>query len=116
MCPVTRGRREYHQIERTGDGSGALVRIRLAPGWHINSKRPRQAFLLPTRLDIDGVAGDAIRHPRATMRKLGFYDEPLSLYEGDVDIVARLPASAKRKQVKRVKLHIQACRTRRALC
>ena len=64
----------------------ARIRIRLAPGWHVNSIAPKQDFLIPTKIKVDGVEAGKISFPKAVDRKLGFHDEALSLYEGDVEV------------------------------
>ena len=86
--------------------------LQLAPAWHINSSTPLQDFLVPARLEIDGVPAGTIRYPAAVTRRLGFHDEPLSVYEDDVVISAPLPTGGRGRQAHRVQLDIQACSDR----
>lgn len=97
---------------RLPDGKTARIRIQLAPEWHINSLAPKQDFLLPTRVRAEGLDRDAVSFPAPIERTLGFHDEPLSLYEGTVDIDVRLPEGAAGKAMRRLTLDVQACSDR----
>ena len=90
----------------------ARIRITLAPNWHINSTTPRQDFLLPTKVRAGGIEQSAIAFPNAVERKLGFHDEPLSLYEGVVDIRIKLPTGPAGLEAREVALDLQACSDR----
>jgi uncharacterized protein YyaL (SSP411 family) len=100
------------RVARSADNKLARVSIRMAPGWHINSTTPRQDFLLPTKVSIDGIERDRISFPKGVERKLGFHDEPLSLYEGDAVIRVALPAGKAALSARRMILNIQACSDR----
>jgi len=119
---ATRGETGAHQAAAYGalhvtatrlpDSKGARVRIHLAPGWHVNSIAPNQDFLLPTKIRVEGLDRAAIAFPDAVERKLGFHDEPLSLYEGAVDIRVALPAGPTAQMARRMTLNLQACSDR----
>lgn len=96
-------------VARTPDMSGVSIRIKLAPGWHINAVNPRQDFLLPTRVKIDGIPPTALKFPSAVDRKLGFHNEMLRLYEGEVEITAPLPSGDAGKSARRISMDVQAC-------
>lgn len=71
--------------------SELTVRLKMTPGWHVNSDKPLEEFFTPTVLKVEG-AGDAkVLYPQAVKRKLGFHDKELALYEGSVDIKVALP-------------------------
>ncbi len=87
-----------------------LLKLELAPGWHINSHAPIEAFLIPTSLDLHHADDDAeieILYPQAVTRKLAFNDKPLSLYEDTVEIAITLRAQNRRST--RLALTAQAC-------
>ena len=73
---------------------GALaVRIAMAEGWHVNSHRPLDDYLIPT--EVRTPAGSAWRladltYPMGKRVTLGFSTEPLSVYEGTVWVRGRL--------------------------
>jgi len=77
-------------------------RIRIAivghilEGWHINSNHPLEEFLIPTEVSLEpteGVEIERIVYPRGVMRRFGFSDSPLSVYEGEVIIGVELKLS-----------------------
>jgi uncharacterized protein len=96
-------------VSRSADNRLAHLCIKLAPGWHINSTAPLQKFLLPTKLRIDGIEQTKVSFPKAVERKLGFHDEPLSLYEGVATVEVALPAGKEALAARRMTLDLQAC-------
>lgn len=81
------------------------INIQLADGWHINSNKPLQDYLIATEV----AASEKVRvsYPDEEIVKLGFQEEPLSLYEGSFDIkVKRLEAT---EQKIYLNLPLQAC-------
>ncbi len=66
-------------------GSGTLsVEARIEPGWHVNSHKPTEDYLIPTQAHVDPSpdvrAGEA-RYPEGRLTKFAFADKPLSVYE-----------------------------------
>jgi uncharacterized protein len=101
---------------RDADGKTAVVVLDLAPGWHVNSNKPTEDFLIPTVLKTEGTEPDGVSYPEATERKLGFHDAPLQLYEGQVRL--RFPVSQRSDEpaaAQRVTLSLQACSDRLCL-
>lgn len=105
------GRRQYGArgalkvtAVRADDGSIA-VHMDISPGWHINSNKPYQDYLIPTTLSaIEGDLG-SITYPDAIDRRLGFERSVLSLYEGSVT----LRAQAAEPGVRQLQTRLQAC-------
>ena len=65
----------------------AAVVIDIPSGYHINSSRPLESFLIPTSLKVDapgGVRAGAVMYPRAALRKFKFSQKQLSVYENKV--------------------------------
>jgi len=63
----------------------AAVVIDIPSGYHINSSRPLESYLIATSLKVDGPSGVRIGptlYPRAALRKFKFSKKPLSVYEG----------------------------------
>lgn len=119
---ATRGETGAHQslahgaarlsVARTTDKRVARIRFKLAPGWHINSAAPKQDFLIPTKINVEGVDAKSVSFPKPMDRKLSFHDELLSLYEGQVDIEVKLPPGDAGLDARRMKIDIQACNDR----
>jgi len=65
----------------------AAVVIDIPSGYHINSSRPLESFLIPTSLKVEassGVRVGAVMYPRAALRKFKFSQKQLSVYENKV--------------------------------
>jgi hypothetical protein len=63
----------------------AAVVIDIPSGYHINSSRPLESYLIATSLKVEGPSGVRIGpslYPRAALRKFKFSQKQLSVYEG----------------------------------
>lgn len=63
----------------------AAVIVEIPNGYHIQANKLTNKFGIPTVLKVDAPNGfriSPIIYPRATIRKLGFSNEPMALYEG----------------------------------
>ncbi|MCL4547192.1 MAG: protein-disulfide reductase DsbD [Bacteroidetes bacterium] len=64
------------------------VKVAVENSWHINSNKPHEDFLIPTKV----VSTDKrfplanVEYPKAQDITLGFSDQPVSVFEGDVVI------------------------------
>ena len=55
------------------------------PGWHVNSHKPKEDFLIPTEVKIKpapGLKTSAVAYPKDLERKFSFSEQKLSVYEG----------------------------------
>ncbi|MEW5795387.1 MAG: cytochrome c biogenesis protein CcdA [Candidatus Zixiibacteriota bacterium] len=69
-----------------GTYSGAVV-VDIVPGWHINSSRPHQEYLIPAAVTFDTITGltpTDLRYPAGSDEKLA--DEVMSVYSDRVVI------------------------------
>jgi len=87
----------------------------VAENWHINSNKPKEKFLIPTKLSVDTSFGFNIKkivYPEAKDIKLSFSEKPLSVWKGKFIIGALVNVT---KNIKPgtypliVKLDYQAC-------
>ena len=65
------------------------VKADIDNGWHINSNKPHDSFLIPTKLTIDSSEGFKlynVYYPQAQDIKLSFSETPLSVWEGEIYI------------------------------
>ena len=72
---------------RPGDEFKIGVKARIEHKWHINSRKPADEFLIPTKVEfaqIDGFEFGEVYYPEGQMLKFEFSETPLSVYEGDV--------------------------------
>src|SRR5712691_2230408 len=73
-----------------GSSTGVLsIEGRVAPGWHINSHKPSEDYLIPTavRMDPDpSVTAGEPHYPAGKLVKFAFAEKPLSVYEEHVTV------------------------------
>ncbi len=93
----------------------ATVIMDIPGGYHVNSSRPLEKFLIPTSLKVeapDGIRVGPIAYPRAVLRKFKFSKNNVSVYEGRATMRFNLmvPAgtSTGSKEVK-LRLRYQSC-------
>lgn len=63
----------------------AIVVMDIPSGYHVNSNRPLEKFLIPTQLTIEapkGIRRGAVSYPRPVVRKFNFSQNPVAVYEG----------------------------------
>jgi thioredoxin:protein disulfide reductase len=104
-------------------GKPALVSVELAIAspYHINSDRPLEAYLIPTSLEFEPIAGVAfgkIAFPAAPVKKLPVSDSPMAVYEGTIRISVEITPDVSLQQkdiVLKGKVRYQACDDRTCL-
>ncbi len=100
---------------RPGDEFKIGVRVNIFDGWHVNSHKPSEEFLIPTVLKLDSTEGIEFAepvYPEGEQKKFAFSETPLSVYEGKIVIWAtgRVAKDVKPGKVSlRGKLAYQAC-------
>lgn len=64
------------------------VKVNIEDGWHINSNKPYEDYLIPTELTIDTTYFKlkTVTYPEAHDFKFSFSEKPLSVYEGQIYI------------------------------
>ena len=70
---------------RRGRSARAVVTMDIPAGFHVNSHRPLEKFLIPTQLQVEAPAGvkvSAVSYPRPLLRKLKFSKNRVAVYEG----------------------------------
>ena len=72
---IAKGR--VHAKGEVGEDGVLRVRLKMQPGWHINSNQPLEEDFIATELNVPG----AISYPKPVERSFGFHDKPLSVYE-----------------------------------
>jgi thiol:disulfide interchange protein DsbD len=73
------------QKVQRGRSVQATVVMDIPSGFHVNSNRPLEKFLIPTQLKIDtpkGVRVSPVTYPRAVLRNFKFSKNRVSVYEG----------------------------------
>ncbi len=100
--------------KRTADDQ-LYVTIKIKPGWHINAHKPLQDYLIPTKISLSNNELSRIIYPPAILKKLGFGQQKLALYENQSTVQAALPGSLKDKPVIDIQVQLQACNDKHCL-
>jgi thiol:disulfide interchange protein DsbD len=94
--------------ERHATQVKGVVTATIENGWHINSNKPLDDFVIPTKLSFDGTELVSAEYPPHTVRTFTFSGgQKLAVYEGTIQI----PFTAKLQTGDKIKgkLHYQAC-------
>ena len=90
----------------------ALVMLNIEPGYHVNANPATYPYLIATEVTADKVegldVGKAI-YPPAKKQKFEFADEPLAVYEGQVEVRLPLKIAGKGSRSLPLKVRVQAC-------
>jgi len=98
-----------------GGNADATVTLSISPGYHVNANPATFSYLIPTAVgpgQAEGVIAGKPIYPVAQKKKFQFADEPLAVYEGEVQI--RLPLRVEVKAGKGARslladVRVQAC-------
>ena len=116
---VTTGESVY-KIKRGGAAQVAIT-IEVEEGYHINSNRQAEKYLIPTTLKIERTAGLAttpVIYPKAKSQKFEFSQKPLLVFEGKAILkftAHALPSLAAGEHPLKAKLTVQACNNQQCL-
>lgn len=100
---------------KSGASAQLGVVLDIDNGYHINSNRPSEKYLIPTALKLDRMPGltvTVVRYPKAKLQKFSFSDKPLSVFAGKAVLkftaraLASLPPG---NHTLKGKLTLQAC-------
>jgi len=114
--------KSYLSFDKVYPGSEVklAVKVNIEDGWHMNSNKPYEDYLIPSELSIDTTYFKikSISYPKPHDFKFSFSDKALSVYKGEVYIGALIQASkdiqpGEYKLI--VNLDYQACNDRSCL-
>lgn len=105
---------------KAGTTVEATLAVQLREGYHCNSDKPSDEYLIPLKLTWapGALQADEIIYPKPQMEKYAFSDKPLSVYTGEFQIATKfkVPASTPVGQsMLTAKLRYQACTNRMCL-
>jgi len=82
-------------LEAGKTAEGTIV-VRVRPGYHINSDRPAEEYLIPTKL-IWNTAGleTEVTYPESELFVSQFSDEAMLVFSGEIEFKTKFKASAK---------------------
>lgn len=90
------------------------VTVQLRNGFHVNSNKPMDDYLIPLRLTWEpaGVEVVEIVYPEPRLEKYDFSAKPLSVFSGSFDLITKLKVPANAQSGPGMvagKLRYQAC-------
>jgi thioredoxin:protein disulfide reductase len=95
-----------------GNEGEALVLLNIEPGYHVNANPATYPYLIATEVTadkVDGIdVGKAI-YPPAKKQKFQFAEEPLAVYEGQVEVKLPIKVAGKGSRSLPLKVRVQAC-------
>jgi suppressor for copper-sensitivity B len=106
-------------VDRTayapGEAGRLVALVRIEEGWHVNSHQPTYEYLIPTTVEValpKGWEAPRLSYPQPEIARFTFAEEPLSVFQGEVPVVAafRVPAAQSAGEVPLVvTVTYQAC-------
>jgi hypothetical protein len=99
-------------------GVQAKIPIKVTPGFHVNSNKPSEDYLIPLKLtwtSTGALVPGAVVYPKPTLEKYEFAEKPLSVLTGSFDVVANFkvaPNAPAGPGAVSGKLRYQACNNR----
>jgi DsbC/DsbD-like thiol-disulfide interchange protein len=104
---------------KKGGSATATVMLNIQGGYHINSNRPSESYLIATALKLtkaNGLTLGPVIYPKAKMQKFSFSEKPLSVFDGQAVLKFTVRAgAAAASQTVNGKLTIQACNDEQCL-
>jgi Disulphide bond corrector protein DsbC len=99
-----------------GGSADAIVKLAITSGYHVNANPATYPYLIATEVkpgNIEGITAGAPSYPTATKQKFEFAEEPLAVYEGNIEIKLPLKISATSagERTLPITVRIQACDT-----
>ena len=95
-----------------GNDGEALVMLNIEAGYHVNANPATYPYLIATEVTADKVegldTGKAI-YPPAKNQKFEFADEPLAVYEGQIELRLPFKVAGKGSRSLPLKVRVQAC-------
>jgi Disulphide bond corrector protein DsbC len=96
------------------------VSLELRPGYHCNSNKPSDDYLIPLKLTWapGPLESPEVTYPTPQMEKYSFSPTPLSVYSGNFDLLTKFKVSASATPGQAIitgKLKYQACNDRMCL-
>lgn len=91
------------------------VELVIAPGFHVNANPATFPYLIATEVQpgqLDGVTiSDKIKYPAGVLKKFQFADQPLSVYEGHVNIPIpfKITKPSTTRRLLPLNVRVQAC-------
>ena len=105
---------------RPGSTIKVALPVRVNDGFHVNSNKPADPYLIPMRLtwNTGVMENTSVVFPKPQLENYGFSDKPVSVFTGNFEIVTSFKVARDTPpgpSVVEGKLHYQACNDRTCL-
>lgn len=100
-----------------GSSAEAVVRLAITSGYHVNANPATYSYLIATEVkpgNSEGINVGTPNYPSATKQKFEFAEEPLAVYEGNIELKLPLKINATITPGERslpITVRVQACDT-----
>ena len=100
-----------------GSSAEAVVRLAITSGYHVNANPATYSYLIATEVKpgiSEGIIAGTPNYPSSTKQKFEFADEPLAVYEGNIEIKLPMKVALKATSGERslpITVRVQACDT-----
>ena len=95
-----------------GNDGEALVLLNIEAGYHVNANPATYPYLIATEVIPDKVEGldvGKVIYPPAKKQKFEFAEEPLAVYEGQIEVRLPIKIAGKGSRSLPLKVRVQAC-------
>ncbi len=95
-----------------GNNGEALVMLNIEAGYHVNANPATYPYLIATEVTADKVEGLDVGkpiYPPAKKQKFQFADEPLAVYEGQIEVRLPIKVAGKGTRSMPLNIRVQAC-------
>jgi hypothetical protein len=95
-----------------GNSGEALVLLNIEPGYHVNANPATYPYLIATEVTpgtVEGLEVGKPVYPPAKKQKFQFADEPLAVYEGQVEVKLPIKVASKGSRSLPLNVRVQAC-------
>ena len=101
-------------VIQRGQSATIKLQARIDPGYHVNSNKPHEDYLIPMRLTLtaDPLVVESVKYPAGHDEKYTFSEKPLSVVTGNFEVLVTLKAPQNIEPQMYVllgKLRYQAC-------
>lgn len=117
LAPLAMGQEDILKVfpspaaGKRGEVMEVKLKAQLAPGFHANTNKPSDDYMIPMKLtwDTAGAETVAVTFPAGKMEKYAFADAPIAVYSGEFEIVSKLRPKQAGFTLLTGKLLYQAC-------
>jgi hypothetical protein len=107
-------------IAKAGAATEVKLSLELRTGYHCNSNKPADEYLIPLKLTwaTGALESPEVTYPAPQMEKYSFSEKPLSVYTGTFNLMTKFKVSASAAPGQTIvtgKLRYQACTDRMCL-